>query len=134
MQRFYPVVIDQEGAVFGATAPDFPGCVSSGASPEEALAGIAEALAGHVTLMAADGDPIPEPSAVTAIPADPECEEVCRALVPVSVPGRIQRYNVSLPEDLVAEIDAMVGKGHRSRFLASAARAALRADQAADMR
>lgn len=132
MQRFYPVIIDREGAVFGATTPDFPGCVSSGDSPEAALAGMAEALAGHITLMAADGDPIPVPSAITAIPADPDCVEVCRALVPVTLPGRVQRYNVSLPEDLVAEIDASVGKGHRSRFLATAARAALRAGQAAE--
>jgi len=41
------------------------------------------------------------------------------------VPGRVHRYNVSLDESLVAEIDRLAGRRPRSRFLAGAARAEL---------
>ncbi len=125
MRVYYPVVIDKEGDTYGATAPDFPGCVSSGKSAEEALAGITEALAGHVALMVEDRDPIPDPTPIEAVEDDPDVVEICRALVPVLLPGKVGRYNVTLDEDLVHEIDATVGKGGRSRFLATAARVAL---------
>lgn len=45
----YPIIIeplkDTEGGGFLASVPDLPGCMSDGASPQEALAHVQEAIA-----------------------------------------------------------------------------------------
>ncbi len=50
--------------------PDFPGCVTAGATLEEARRMAAEALAGHAGLLAAEGEPVPEPSPLDAVMSD----------------------------------------------------------------
>jgi predicted RNase H-like HicB family nuclease len=64
-RRRYAVVVERASARnWSAYVPDVDGCISTGATAEETLANIREALAFHVEGMAADGDPIPEPAAV----------------------------------------------------------------------
>ena len=126
MRRTYLALIYGEDGNFGVTFPDFPGCVSAGDTLAETIANATEALGAHIALMAADGDPIPMPTG--DVPAQEE-DEVPRtvAAISVPVPGRTARYNVTLDENLVAEIDQRAGRGGRSRFLANAARAYLNA-------
>lgn len=130
----YPAFIDREigsnrEPVYGITFPDFPGCVSVGASPEEALRSGEEALSGHIAAMAADGDPLPEPKSIedlgslTAGTARDNGEIVYLCLVQVPMPPRSKRINVMLDEQLIEEIDAVTN--NRSAFLAAAAREAL---------
>jgi len=40
--------------------PSLPGCISQGASKEEALANIKEAIEGYVAVLQEDGLPVPE--------------------------------------------------------------------------
>jgi antitoxin HicB len=44
----YPIVVEplplEEGGGFLATAPDLPGCMSDGATPEEAVTNIQDAI------------------------------------------------------------------------------------------
>ena len=44
----YPIVVEplptEEGGAFLATAPDLPGCMSDGNTPEEAVANIQDAI------------------------------------------------------------------------------------------
>lgn len=122
MRRTYPAVVDRDGDAFGITFPDFPGCVSAGETAEAALAGGAEALTGHIACMAEDGEPIPDPTPLDRVRWEPDEAVVCITLVSVPVPGRVRRYNVTLDESLVAEIDQTAGRGNRSRFLTEAAR------------
>lgn len=123
MQRTYPAIIDREGTLYGISFPDFPGCVSSANSPEAVIASGTEALTGHIAVSAEYGDPIPDPTPLEQVDTtDPEANIVCVTLITVAVPGRMVRYNVSLDESLVAEIDRVAGKGNRSAFLADAAR------------
>jgi hypothetical protein len=49
--------------------------VSAGDSFEDAIENAAEALAGHLALMQADGDPIPAPRDFEAIKADSSLED-----------------------------------------------------------
>jgi predicted RNase H-like HicB family nuclease len=49
---------------FGVSFPDFPGCVTSGKTLDEARRMAAEALNLHIEGMIEDGEPIPEASAV----------------------------------------------------------------------
>ena len=48
-QLTYPIVIEllppEEGGGFLALVPDLPGCMSDGASPEEAVANVQDAIA-----------------------------------------------------------------------------------------
>lgn len=104
--------------------PDFPGCVTAGRSMEEARRLSAEALAFHIEGMAEDGEPIPPPSTLDTIMADPRNRDAVAFLVPIpDKPARAIRINVTLPEDLVRDIDRVTT--NRSRFLAEAARRAL---------
>ncbi len=121
---YYPALVDKdEDSDFGVSFPDFPGCVSAGASVEEALIGAQEALAGHVALMLADGDALPIVSAFEDVAAAREASTVAVTLIPVVLPGRARRVNVTLDEALLEEIDQI--SNNRSGFLAEAARAEL---------
>jgi len=48
-----------EGTSYGVNFADVPGCISAGDTFEAAVASASEALAGHLALMRADGDPLP---------------------------------------------------------------------------
>lgn len=61
------VVIEEGQEGFGAYAPDLPGCVSVGASPEEVLELIEEAIDQHIRSMVKDGEQIPAPSSRAAL-------------------------------------------------------------------
>jgi len=121
---YYPALVDKDlDSDFGVSFPDFPGCVSAGESLEEALLGAQEALAGHVALMLADGEGLPKPSALEAVADTKEASTVAVTLIPVVLPGRARRVNVTLDEALLEEIDQI--SNNRSGFLAEAARAEL---------
>lgn len=121
---YYPAILEKEpGSAYGVTFPDIPGCVSAGATAEEAIVNAHEALAGHIALMVEDGDTLPEPTAIEAIIADAAITMVAVTMIGVTVPGRARRVNVTLDEALLADIDAVAD--NRSRFLAEAARSEL---------
>jgi predicted RNase H-like HicB family nuclease len=106
---------------YGVAFPDFPGCITAGRTQDEARRMAAEVLAFHVSGMRTGGEPIPEPSTLDTIMADPENREAFGFIVEVpDPPGRAQRINVTLPEDLIKAIDRT--SKNRSRFLAEAAR------------
>lgn len=60
----YLVVIEREGASWGAYCPDLPGLGVVGDSQEEVERLIREAIALHLEGLRAAGDPIPAPAAV----------------------------------------------------------------------
>jgi len=121
---YYPAFADKdEDSDFCVSFPGFPGCAGAGKTIEEALTGAQEALAGHVALMLADGDVLPSASALEDIAAAREASTVAVTLVPVVLPGRARRVNVTLDEALLEEIDQI--SNNRSGFLAEAARAEL---------
>jgi predicted RNase H-like HicB family nuclease len=121
---YYPALIDKDAeSDFGVSFPDFPGCVSAGETLEESILGAQEALSGHVALMIADGDALPKPTSLEEVTAGKESSTVAITLVPVVLPGRARRVNVTLDEALLEEIDQI--SDNRSGFLAEAARAEL---------
>jgi predicted RNase H-like HicB family nuclease len=61
MAGYIALVHKDEGTSYGVSFPDVPGCVSAGDTFEEAIGNAAEALAGHLALMRADGDEVPTP-------------------------------------------------------------------------
>jgi len=66
-QRRYLIVIEGgEQANYSASAPDLPGCVATGATREECEGEMRDAIAFHLEGLRDAGEPIPEPSDVTA--------------------------------------------------------------------
>ena len=125
MAAYIAVLRKDAGSDFGVEFPDFPGCVTAGRTLEEARRMAAEALALHVSGLTEDGEPIPEPTTLDAIMADPLNRDGVVLLVEAQTrPARSVRINVMLPEDLLQAIDRRTG--NRSRFLAEAARDKLR--------
>ena len=109
---------------FGVDFPDFPGCVSAGATLDEARRMAQEALEFHVGGMIEDGEKLPAPSPLEAIMADPENSAAVAFLVTLQEPAdRAVRVNITLPERLLRRIDERAK--NRSAFLARAAEKAL---------
>ena len=63
MQR-YVIVIENAGANYSAYSPDLPGCVATGATPEETKTRMREAIEMHLAGLREDGLPVPPPSAI----------------------------------------------------------------------
>jgi predicted RNase H-like HicB family nuclease len=57
----YPIVIEKGERNYSAYAPDVPGCIATGASVDETIANMTEALEFHFEGLRLDGDPIPAP-------------------------------------------------------------------------
>jgi predicted RNase H-like HicB family nuclease len=58
----YTVVIEAGETGFGAYVPDLPGCIAAGATREEVVRLIQEAIEFHIEGLKADGEQIPEPT------------------------------------------------------------------------
>jgi len=132
MTNFVYALIHEENGAYGISFPDFPGCVSGGKSLDEALARGAETLLFHVAGMVEDGDPLPMLRTLDQLKTDPafneDAEGAVVAVMPVELPGKAVRVNVSIDEHLLDAIDrAARARGQtRSAFLADAARARIR--------
>jgi predicted RNase H-like HicB family nuclease len=124
----YPVYVhkDPESA-YGVTFPDFPGCFSA-ADELEGLPRLAqEAVEVHFE---GDDVEIPPPTAIEELAAADQYESgfwLLIALDLTKVNTKSARLNISLPANLVGEIDRYAAEHHmtRSGFLAKAAHQAL---------
>lgn len=58
----YTVVLERGESGWGAHVPDLPGCVAAGATREETLNLIREAIEFHIDGLKEEGLPVPEPS------------------------------------------------------------------------
>jgi predicted RNase H-like HicB family nuclease len=63
MRRFL-IVVENAGGNFSAYSPDLPGCVATGATPEETKANMRAAIDMHLQGLREDHLPIPESSAI----------------------------------------------------------------------
>jgi predicted RNase H-like HicB family nuclease len=59
----YAIIIEKaDDGGYGAYVPDLPGCIGMGATKEEVMENIAEAIRFHLEGMKAEGIPIPPPN------------------------------------------------------------------------
>lgn len=91
----FPAVLTyEEGYEIAVTFPDLPGCATSGATEEEAIAMGREALGLHLWGMETDGDEIPTPSSLRNVETE-ENEIAC--MIDVYMPAvRLSQENKSV--------------------------------------
>jgi predicted RNase H-like HicB family nuclease len=128
--RFPIVLHTDDGARFGVTVPDLPGCFSAGDSFDEAVESAKEAIALHLEGMTEDGEAIPAARSIAEHRVNPDYDDGVWAVVEVeatALAGHPERIDVTMPGALLREIDRYT-QTHgetRSGFLARAARQAL---------
>ena len=63
----YTVVIEKTGNGYSAYLPDLPGCIAAGDTPAETEELIRQGVIYHLEMLRENGDPIPEPQAMTIL-------------------------------------------------------------------
>jgi predicted RNase H-like HicB family nuclease len=128
MRCYIALIHKDANSDYGVSFPDLPALISAGSTLDEARDMAAEALALHLTGMAAEGEAIPEPSSLEAIMADRENRDAVAILVPAPAgAARAVRVNITVPEDALQAFDRFA-EAHgltRSGFLVEAGRRAL---------
>ena len=127
----YPVYVHVGDAkhAHGVTFPDFAGCFAAADAWADLPAAIQEAVQAHFF---GEPDNVPEPTALEVLAVDPQFTGGVWMLADVDlsrIDTRPVRLNVSLPSNLVQQIDTWASQHHmtRSGFLAKAAQEAMRA-------
>ena len=118
---------------YGVSFPDFPGVVTAGKDLDDARAMAEEALALHIDGLLEDGEAIPEASSLEEVMSDPGNKDGVAILVAVKTNAvKCVRVNVTLPEDVLAQIDKFAKERglSRSSFLAQAAKKAIELETA----
>lgn len=96
---------------FGVSFPDFPGCITAGATLEEAHRMASEALALHIEGMLEDGRKVPSPSPLDTLTKDPAMKNAVAFLVHVEPQtDRPVRINITAREKQLEEIDRLARK------------------------
>jgi len=125
MTSYIALIHKDADSEFGVSFPDLPGCVSVGATLEEARANAEEALLLHIDGMVEDGESIPAPSTLDEVMANPVNRDGAVIIVPLkTAQSRTVRVNITLPETTLRDIDAYA-ETHgftRSGLLARAAK------------
>lgn len=67
----YPALLTIADDGVSVEFPDLPGCLTCGATVEEAIAMAKQALALHLWGLEEDGDPIPEPTSIAQLATTP---------------------------------------------------------------
>jgi predicted RNase H-like HicB family nuclease len=129
MPNYIAVVHKEPASDYGVSFPDFPGCITAGKSIDEAKDMAYEALLLHLEGLREDGEPLPAPTNLEDIVADPENADAVAFLV-ISVPdphGKAKRINITIPEDTLRRVDATAKRRglSRSSFLTRAAQAVM---------
>ena len=128
MPHYIALIHKDRDSDYGVSFPDFPGLATAGRTLDEARAMAEEALPFHIEGMIEDGEAIPEPSTLDAVMGDPVARDGVVTLISLKPAAkRAVRVNVTLPEDVLAEIDRYAeNRGlTRSGFLTRAARRAM---------
>ena len=63
----YAIVIEKSPRNYAAYVPDLPGCVATGASREEVVREISDAIRFHLESLREHHEPVPEPRCTTAV-------------------------------------------------------------------
>ena len=63
----YIIVIEKSPKNYAAYAPDLPGCIATGATREETVYEMRQAIQFHIESLRVHGDPVPEPQSTATV-------------------------------------------------------------------
>ncbi|MCY3757920.1 MAG: type II toxin-antitoxin system HicB family antitoxin [Acidobacteria bacterium] len=63
----YTIVIEKATGNYAAYVPDLPGCVATGATREEAVREMRQAIEFHIESLREHGEPVPEPRCTATV-------------------------------------------------------------------
>ena len=122
---YIAVVHKDPDSDYGVSFPDFPGCVSAGATLDKAKDMAAEALAIALDMRREDGEPAPPSSSLDTIISNPDFQDGIAFLVINAEPNRNRtvRVNITMSARDLHAIDANAQASglSRSAFLVRAA-------------
>lgn len=129
MSNYIAVIYKDSSSEYGVSFPDFPGCITGVQSIDEVKDQSQEALFGHIKTMKEFGEKIPNPTKLDDIIADKDyLDAIAFFVVSVSeVKSKTVRVNITLPENILHQIDVTAKKRgmSRSSFLTHAAQNAI---------
>lgn len=126
--HYIGLIHKDNGSEYGVSFPDFPGCVTAGATLEEARIMAQEAVSLHIDGLMEDGETLPAASSLDEILADPNnAGSIAVLAVAPERSSKVVRVNITMPEDTLAKIDAYAREHGltRSGLLTRAAQRAL---------
>ena len=106
--RYLVVIHKDPESDYGVTVPDLPGCFSAGATLDEALQEVVEAIECHLEGLLLDNEPIPAQQTLEFHQNNPNYANGLWALVTVDVTklsGKTRRVNITLPERVLIVMD-----------------------------
>ena len=109
MRRVYFAAIHKDPkSDYTALFPGVPGCITAADSLEDLDAMAREAIQGHLDVSRDYGDPIPVPLDLATVKAhkDAKGAEFFIAVTVHVEGGKAARLNITMPEDLVDEVEA----------------------------
>ena len=114
--RYFALLRKEPDSDFSVDFPDLPGCVTAGETLEEARKLAAEVLAFHIDGMLEDRLPIPPPSTLEEIMADPDNAEALPFIVEVPDHRRkAVRVNLTISKADLEKVNAIAKKRGKSR-------------------
>jgi predicted RNase H-like HicB family nuclease len=127
MRQYIALIHKETTSDYGVSFPDLPGVVSAGRTLDEARDMAAEALALHLEGLAEDGEAAPEPSSLEEIMTDVQNRDGVAVLIAAPSDVKSVRINVTMPADVLDQIDRYAEREGftRSGFLAQAAKKAM---------
>jgi predicted RNase H-like HicB family nuclease len=115
----YPVVIHKDiDSDYGVTVPDLPGCFSAGATVDEALLEVIEAIECHLEGLLLDNEPVPSPQPLEVHQTNPDYANGLWVLVSVDITrlsGKTRRVNITLPERVLNVMDKYASEHGETR-------------------
>lgn len=123
MTEYIAYLHQGEGSTIGVSFPDFPGCVTSGETLQEAMKMAGEALEFHIEGMREEGIDVPTPSALDQLAGDGAREGAVVALVSIVVEDPPAKANITLKRSQLERIDQAASAAGltRSAFMVRAA-------------
>ena len=82
----YPIAIHKDAdSDYSVAIPDLPGCFSAGATMDEAIEMAREAAECHIEGLLIDCEPVPEPSEIEELKANPDFQNAVWAAVEIDI-------------------------------------------------
>jgi predicted RNase H-like HicB family nuclease len=129
MREYIALIHKDPDSDYGVSFPDFPGCITAGRDLDEARREAIDALAFHVSGMIEDCEDIPAPSSLEEVMQEAENRDGVAVLVPLETGAKTVRVNISIPSDILDQIDRHAGANGftRSGFIVRATKQAMEA-------